>query len=101
LVRIPRSQQAKYTKNLTGAHNIELSCKVTQSISDDPLDTVPASSSGAPAGTLLKVKEEKNTSLHTFSPSLHSFDSYINLKRHLTLEAWSWLYALALRRTAT
>lgn len=67
---LPRSQQTMYTMNLTGAHEFELSYKIHQSISDDPFYTVPANSSGAPAGTLLKVEKETNTSSYTIPPSL-------------------------------
>lgn len=68
LGRIPRSQQAVHDE-LTGAHNFQLSYKVSQSISDDPFYTAPANSSGAPAGTLLKVGRGANTSLYTLPPS--------------------------------
>jgi pimeloyl-ACP methyl ester carboxylesterase len=70
LGRIPRSQQAMYTINLTGAYNFQLSYQVSPSISDDPFYTAPANSSGASAGTLLKVEKESNTSRYTLPPSL-------------------------------
>lgn len=70
LGHLSRSQEAKYTINLTGAHNFEKSYKVYQSISDDLFYTAPANSSGAPAGTLLKVETETNSSLYTLPPSL-------------------------------
>ena len=67
---LPRRQETMYTMNLTGAHSFELSYKVHQSISDDPFYSPPANSSSLPAGTLLKVEKETNTSLYTLPPSL-------------------------------
>ncbi len=63
-------QQATYTMNLTGAHNFEQSYKVHASVSDDPFYTAPANSTSAPAGALLKVERESNTSLYTLPPTL-------------------------------
>lgn len=70
LGHLPRDQHVKYTINLTGAHDFEKSYKIYQSISDDPFYTAPASSSGIPAGTLLKVEKETNMSLYTLLPNL-------------------------------
>ena len=70
LGRVKIRQQATYTMNLTGAHNFEQSYKVNPSVSDDPFYTAPANSTSAPAGTLLKVERESNTSLYTLPPTL-------------------------------
>ena len=70
VAHLPRSQEVMYTMNLTGAHNFETSYQLYQSVSDDPFYTAPANSSGSPAGTLLKVERETNTSLYTLPPSL-------------------------------
>lgn len=64
------SQQTNYTLNLTGAHDFEQSYKVHPSISDDSFYAAPANSTGAPAGALLKVERECNTSLYTLPPTL-------------------------------
>ena len=63
-------QQAAYTMNLTGAHDFEQSYKVHASVLDDPFYTAPANSTGAPAGALLKVERESNTSFYTLPPTL-------------------------------
>ena len=63
-------QDATYTANLTGAHDFEQSYKVNPSVSDDPFYTAPANSTNAPAGALLKVEVETNTSLYTLPPTL-------------------------------
>ena len=58
------------TSNLTGAHYFEQSYKINSNISDDPFYVVPTNSKNAPAGTLLKVEEQSNTSFYTLPPTL-------------------------------
>jgi len=70
LGRLGIRQQAASTMNLTGAYSFQQSYKVHPPVSDDPFYTAPANSTSAPAGTLLKVERESNTSLYTLPPTL-------------------------------
>lgn len=56
--------------NIAGAHEFEQSYKVNSSIADDPFYTVPADSAASPAGTVIKVESETDTSRYCLPPNL-------------------------------
>ena len=68
--RVSTCRELTYTMNLTGAQNFEQSYKVHPSVSDDPFYTAPANSTGAPAGSVLKIERDSDTSLYTIPPTL-------------------------------
>ena len=68
--RVEVRQQTSYTMNVTGAYNFQQSYKVHPSVADDDFYTASVNSTNAPAGTLLKVERESNTSQYTLPPTL-------------------------------
>ena len=69
-LHLPENFTDEDRRNITNAHNFEKSLRAHGSISEDPFYRVPKDTADVPAGTLLKVEEEIDTSCYTLPPNL-------------------------------